>query len=297
MQGTCHGLVDASTPCAAHGGWEPWGLRCTLACCPSGQSASPHTVGSWPWVPASRSGEADRQGPWGGSDCRGPSRFAGSTAGRGGPGPLPSLPFSTPSRSFQSPGVCIGGAGGVMVLDLCEICSGAPSSGLSRGRHSTNTPCLQPLVTRMTARARARTGSSQEGQGSRPYESWAETREAFLPFTPPPRSPGAGWGPAQPCQLPARGGPRLRAKALQGGSVWLSGACSGRWEGGLGPWAWTKWAVAAGRVQRACPVIGRLQGPNPAACQPHGTRAARRTHFLRKVRSPSEQTLLLHPER
>ncbi|EPQ07015.1 hypothetical protein D623_10006420 [Myotis brandtii] len=63
-------------------------------------------------------------------------------------------------------------------------------------------------------------GSESSGQGSRPCKRWAETQEA-LHRHPDVQVPGGALA------VPAASkGRRLRAKALQGGSVWLSGACS-----------------------------------------------------------------------
>lgn len=206
----CKPATASWTPAPPAQPTEAESLRASGAPSPAARLGSlpPHT----PRAPGP--GGGDRQGSWGGNDCRlhswqGVPRLTSLAP------ILHTLPQLSDSR-------CVYWVGGViMVLNLCEICSWAPSSGLSRGLHSTNTLSAASGPQDDWARGRARTGSSQEGQGSRPYESWAETREAFLPFTPPPRSPGAGWGPAQPCQLPARGGPHLRAKALQGGSIWL----------------------------------------------------------------------------
>lgn len=85
-------------------------------------------------------------------------------------------------------------------------------------------------------------------------------------------------------------GRRLRAKALQGGSDGCQEPvpCSGRW---VGEWPWAlglNKGCAAGRVQRACPVI--RQGPGPrSSClpTPRNKRAARRMCFLRKISSQS----------
>lgn len=141
LLGCSHGLADASTPCT---GPEAGSLGGSGAPRP----AAPHPAGSWGRVWPQR-----------------PSGCAGSSAGRAGPARFRSpLPHVLPQLSDPR---CVVYWGAVLVLDLCEICSGAPSSGLPRGRHSTNTPSAawghQDDVGPGHASAKA---ASQEGLGS-----------------------------------------------------------------------------------------------------------------------------------
>lgn len=190
-------------------GWRLPGTSCTLACCPSGQSLPPHTqqAGPGPSAGAPRLQQAGFLGA--GLNAEAPVGVQGpQLAGTAALG-LPRLTSCSHCPRPPSPSDlrCALGGGGpqVMALDFVKAAQGFPLAA-SPGAAIPQTPGLQPLATRMTGLGpgpqRLCKGSSQEGQGpegsgqgSRPYKSWAATQEAFLPFTPPPRSPGAGRGP------------------------------------------------------------------------------------------------------